>query len=70
MTEPVSRDSQQENDYNVINKLLHVTREKLTNAVLAGTELETLLAIEREKSEALQKELDAVRAKDTSKDSK
>lgn len=70
MTDPVGRDSQQENDYNVINRLLHVTREKLTNAVLAGTELETLLAIEREKSEALQKELDAVRAKDTSRDSK
>lgn len=57
-------------DYETLARLLHTTREKLSNYVLGNTELETLLNIEREKNAKLQAQLDAVLGKDTSSDSK
>ena len=45
-------------DYPTLAALLTVTREKLLQATITLTEVETLLAIEREKTAALQKQLD------------
>ena len=57
-------------DYDTVARLLQITREKLANHVLANTELETLLIIEREKSAKLKEQLDAVINKDKSSNSK
>jgi hypothetical protein len=57
-------------DYATVVRLLQVTRERLHAITIAGTELETLLSIEKDKTKALQEQLDALLAKDKSSDTK
>lgn len=49
-------------DAATLSKLVLVTREKLANTIVALTECETLLLIERDRSGELQKELDAIKS--------
>lgn len=57
-------------DYATVVRLLQITRDRLTAVTIGSTELEALLSIEREKTKALQDQLDALDKKDTSTDSK
>lgn len=52
-------------DYDTVVRLLLVTREKLSATIIASTELEVLLSIERERAQQLQDELAILKAKDT-----
>jgi hypothetical protein len=63
-------EGQQPADYETVVRLLQITRERLTAATIASTELETLLSIERDKTKALQEQLDAILAKDKSSGTK
>lgn len=45
-------------DYQTLAALLKVTREKLIQTTITLTEVETLLGLEREKTAALQQQLD------------
>jgi hypothetical protein len=63
-------EGQQPADYETVVRLLQVTREKLTAVTIGNTELETLLSIEKDKTKALQEQLDALLPKDKSSETK
>jgi hypothetical protein len=65
MTEKQDTEPKVQMDAQVLSRLLQVTRDRLVTAVLGTTELETLLAIEREKTAALEARLAALQDKDT-----
>jgi hypothetical protein len=65
MTEKQDTEPKVQMDAQVMSRLLQVTRDRLVTAVLGTTELETLLAIEREKTAALEAKLAALQGKDT-----
>lgn len=53
-----------------ISGVLQVTRDQLNRAMSVAAELESALLLERNKSQALQAELDALKASNTKKDAK
>lgn len=63
-------EGQQPADYETVVRLLQVTRDRLHAATIASTELETLLSLEKDKTKALQEQLDALTKKDTPTGSK
>jgi hypothetical protein len=53
-----------------ISGVLQVTRDQLNRAMSVAAELESALMLERSKSQALQAELDALKASSAKKDTK
>ena len=53
-----------------ISGVLQVTRDQLNRAMNVAAELESALMLERNKTQALQAELDALKASATKKDAK
>lgn len=53
-----------------ISGVLQVTRDQLNRAMSVAAELESALMLERSKSQALQAELDALKASPAKKDTK
>lgn len=59
-----------DNNIEYVTNVLNVTREQLTRAMGVCAELESALIMERNKSQALEAELEALKASSAKKDTK